>query len=157
MTQKLSREANSALSMWEFCLSSPFGSTLKFDSPLTEALGAARARGAAMKAALLADPKMLNTAAVADLLGMSDESVRQKRKRHEILALEFAKRDIRYRAWQIIEGRHLIPALPRLFALLGDDSWRLSRFLQQRHCKLDGERALDALRHGGLEGVLAAA
>jgi hypothetical protein len=37
--------------------------------------------GAEVKEALLADPEMLNTAAIADLLGMSEEGVRLKRKR----------------------------------------------------------------------------
>ncbi len=124
---------------------------------LTEALAAARGRGAAMKEALLADPDMLNTAAMAELLGMSEEGVRLKRKRHEILGIESAKRGIRYPAWQVLEGQQLLPALPRLFAMLGDDPWRLFRFLQQHHGELGGARALDSLRQGRIEGVLAAA
>jgi hypothetical protein len=127
------------------------------DSALTEALAAARARGAAVKEELLADPDMLNTAAIADLLGMSEEGVRLKRKRHEILGLESAKRGIRYPSWQVLEDRKLLPALPRIFAILGDDPWRLFRFLQQQHSELGGDRALDALRHGRVDGVLAAA
>jgi hypothetical protein len=126
-------------------------------SVLTEALAAARARGATAKEELLADPDMLNTAAIADLLGMSEEGVRLKRKRHEILGLESAKRGIRYPSWQVLEDRKLLPALPRIFAILGDDPWRLFRFLQQRHSELGGDRALDALRHGRVDGVLAAA
>jgi hypothetical protein len=106
---------------------------------------------------LLADPEMLNTAGIADLLGMSEEGVRLKRKCHEILGLESAKRGIRYPAWQVLEGRQLLPALPRLFAILGDDPWRLFRFLQQHRGELGGDRALDALRHGKVNGVLAAA
>ncbi len=127
------------------------------DGTLTEALAAARGRGTAVKEALLADPDMLNTAAMAELLGMSEEGVRLKRKRHEILGLESAKRGIRYPAWQVLEGRQLLPALPRLFAMLGDDPWRLFRFLQQHHSELGGARALDSLRQGRVEGVLAAA
>jgi hypothetical protein len=127
------------------------------DAALTEALAAARTRGAAVKEKLLANPDMLNTAAIADLLGMSEEGVRLKRKRHEILGLESAKRGIRYPAWQVLDGRQLLPALPRLFAMLGDDPWRLFRFLQQHHSELGGDRALDALRLGRVDGVLAAA
>ena len=127
------------------------------DAILTEALTAARTRGAAVKEKLLANPEMLNTAGIANLLGMSEEGVRLKRKRHEILGLESAKRGIRYPAWQVLEGRQLLPALPRLFAMLGDDSWRLFRFLQQHHSELGGDRALDALRLGRVDGVLAAA
>lgn len=124
---------------------------------MTEALGAARARGAVVKKELLADPEMLNTAGVAERLGMSEEGVRLKRKRHEILGLEFARRGIRYPGWQILPNRQLLPALPRLFAILGDDPWRLFRFLQQHHAELHGRRALEALQHGRIEAVLAAA
>jgi hypothetical protein len=127
------------------------------DDALTEALAAARTRGAAVERELLANPDMLNTAAMADLLGMSEEGVRLKRRRHEILGLESARRGIRYPAWQVLEGRQILPALPRLFAMLGDDPWRLFRFLQQHHSELGGDRALDALRRGRVDGVLAAA
>jgi hypothetical protein len=127
------------------------------EATLTGALAVARKRGTAVKEALLADPDMLNTAAIADLLGLSEEGVRLKRKRHEILGLESAKRGIRYPAWQVLEGRQVLPALPRLFAMLGDDPWRLFRFLQQHHNELGGARALDALRQGRIDGVLAAA
>jgi hypothetical protein len=127
------------------------------DAALTEALAMARMRGAEVKEELLADPDMLNTAAIADLLGMSEEGVRLKRKRHEILGLESAKRGIRYPAWQVLEGRQLLPALPRLFAMLGGDPWRLFRFLQQHHNEIGGDRALDALRLGRVDSVLAAA
>ena len=72
-------------------------------------------------------------------VGMSEEGARLKRKRHEILGLESAKRGIRYPAWQVLENRQLLPALPNLLAMLG------------------GDRALDALRHGKVDGVLAAA
>jgi hypothetical protein len=126
-------------------------------SVLTDALAAARARGAVVKEELLADPNMLNTAAIADLLGMSEEGVRLKRKRHEILGLESAKRGIRYPSWQVLEDGKLLPALPRIFAILGEDPWRLFRFLQQHHSELGGDRALDALRHGRVDSVLAAA
>lgn len=124
---------------------------------LREALGAAGARGAAVKESLLSDPDMLSTAGIADRLGMSEEGIRLKRKRREILGLEFAKRGIRYPAWQILGDRQLLPGLPRLFDVLGGDPWRLFRFLQQHHNELGGIRALDALRHGRVNVVLAAA
>jgi hypothetical protein len=135
----------------------PPASSHDSNAELAEALVAARTRGAAVKEALLAEPDMLSTTAIAKLLGMSEEGVRLKRKRHEILGLEFAKRGIRYPIWQILEGRQILPALPRLFAMLGDDPWRLFRFLQQHHSELGGASALDALRQGRTEGVLAAA
>lgn len=127
------------------------------NNALAEALGAARARGVVLKEELLTDPEMLNTAGMAERLGMSEEGVRLKRKRHEILGLEFARRGIRYPSWQVLPNRQLLPALPRLFAILGDDPWRVFRFLQQHHAELSGRRALEALQHGRIEAVLAAA
>jgi len=79
---------------------------------------------------------------------MSEEGIRLKWKRH---GLEFAKRGVRYPGWQVLPDRQLLPALPRLFAVLGDDPWRLFRFLQQRDGELGGERALEALRQGRIE------
>ncbi len=124
---------------------------------LSEAIDAARAQGDALKEELRADPDMLNTASMAERLGMSEEGVRLKRKRHEILGLEFANRGIRHPGWQVLPDRQLLPALPRLFALLGDDPWRLLRFLQQHHSELGGQRAFEALRRGRVEAVLAIA
>jgi hypothetical protein len=124
---------------------------------LEHALNEARARGAAFRDELLTDPEMLNTAELADRLDMSEEGIRLKRKRHEVLGLEFAKRGIRYPSWQVMEDRQLLPALPRLFAILGDDPWRVYRFLLQHHPEIGGERAVDALKRGRLDGVLAAA
>ena len=98
-------------------------------------------QGAAVKEALPAGPDMLNTAAIGDLRGMSEEGIRLKRKRRELLDLEFAKRDIRYAAWEMLEGRHLLRALPCLFALLSDNPWRLFCFVQQHHSELSGARA----------------
>ncbi len=124
---------------------------------LVRALDAAQARGDALKQDLLGDPDMLSTAEMAKRLGMSEEGVRLKRKRHEVLGLELAKRGIRYPAWQIIEHRQLLPALPRLFSILGDSPWTIYRFLLQHHPELNGARALDALRRGRIDGVIAAA
>jgi hypothetical protein len=127
------------------------------EAALTEALSAARYRGAAVKDAFVADPEMLSTSDLAARLGMSEEGVRLKRKRREILGVESAKRGIRYPAWQITEDRQLLPALPQLFAVLGEDPWRLFRFLQQHHAELGGQRGYEALRGGRIEAVLSAA
>jgi hypothetical protein len=127
------------------------------EQDLARALAAASARGDALKQDMLADPEMLSSAELARRLGMSQEGVRLKRKRHEVLGLELAKRGIRYPAWQVVEHQQLLPALPRLFEVLGDDPWTVYVFLLQHHPELDGARALDALRRGRIDRVIATA
>jgi hypothetical protein len=51
----------------------------------------------------------------------------------------------------------LLPELPRLFDLLGGDSWTVYRFLNQHHAELEGDIALSALQRGKVSQVLAAA
>ena len=136
---------------------SPVGAGIDSADALAVALDAARARGAAMKDEMLSDPDMLSTAGLAERLGMSEEGIRLKRRRHEVLGVEVAKRGIRYPAWQVLPGRQILPGLPRLFAVLGDDPWRLLRFLQQHHAELRGKRAFEALQQGRVEEVLATA
>ncbi len=127
------------------------------EQALDRALKDARGRGKAVKERLLGDPEMLSTADMAERLGMSEEGIRLKRKRHEVLGLEFARRGIRYPRWQLSENRQLLPALPRLFSILGDSPWTVYRFLLQHHPELGGARAVDALKRGRIDGVLAAA
>ncbi len=127
------------------------------EQTLERSLKAARVRGEAVKDQLLADPEMLSTTQMAERLGMSEEGIRLKRKRHEVLGLEIARRGIRYPSWQLLENRQLLRDLPRLFSILGDSPWALYRFLLQRHPELGGARAVDALKRGRLNGVLAAA
>jgi hypothetical protein len=124
---------------------------------LTQALDAAKARGRVFKREHLADPDMLSAADMARRLGMSEEGVRLKRKRHEVLGLELAKCGIRYPAWQILENQQLLPMLPRLFDILGDSPWTIYCFLLQHHAELGGDRALDALQRGRADRVIAAA
>jgi hypothetical protein len=124
---------------------------------LVRALNTAKSRGDALKQDLLADHDMLSTAEMARRLHMSEEGVRLKRKRHEVLGLELAKRGIRYPAWQVLEHHQLLPGLPRLFDILGGDPWTIYRILLQHHAELGGARALDALRQGRIDAVIAAA
>jgi hypothetical protein len=111
------------------------------------ALTAAHGHRAADKEELLAGPEMLNTADLADLLDMSEEDVQLKQKRQENSQPRIRQTRIWYPAGQVQGNRRLLAALPRLFAMLGNDPWRLFRFLQQRYGELGGDHTLDALRH----------
>jgi hypothetical protein len=51
----------------------------------------------------------------------------------------------------------LLPELPKLFDLLGADSWTVYGLLTQHHPELDGDTPLSALQRGKVNQVLAAA
>jgi hypothetical protein len=127
------------------------------ETRLADALAKARARGVALKQHLLEQPDMLGASEFAAILGVSAQDVRLKQKRHEVLAVELAPRAVRYPTWQVLPDQRLLPGLPKLFDILGDDPWRMLRFLQQQHGETRGLRAVDALRRGDLAGVMAAA
>ena len=124
---------------------------------LDAAMSDAMARGAQRAAAILAGPDMLSADAFAQLIGVSREAVRLKRRRHDALGLEGAKRGVRFPRWQVTDDGGLLPALPQLFTVLGGNSWTVYRFLIQHHPELDGASAVDALKAGRVAEVLAAA
>lgn len=124
---------------------------------LEAALQAARERGRLRAAEVLAGEEMLGADAFAELLGVSRVTVNAKRQRHEVLALDGARRGYRFPAWQLDQNGKPFAALPQLFERLGDSPWTVYRFLIQRHPELEGATALDALRRGRSEDVLEAA
>lgn len=124
---------------------------------LDAALAEARARGATRAAEILNGPDMLTADEFAAAIGASRETIHQKRKRREVLGLEGAKRGVRFPEWQVSADGGLLPGLPRLFQVLGDRPWAVYRFLLQHHPELDGKTALDALRAGRIDAVIATA
>ena len=124
---------------------------------LDEALIEARQRGAKRAADILRAPDMLSADQFATAIGATRETVHQKRRRGEVLGLEGAKRGVRFPAWQIGADGGLLAGLPRLIEALGKHPWAVHRFLLQHHPELDGASALEALRRGRVDDVLAAA
>jgi hypothetical protein len=124
------------------------------DDELEQALAAARARGRHRAAEILAGEEMLSADAFADLLGVSRVTVNAKRQKHEVLALEGARRGFRFPAWQLDENGRPFAVLPQIFDRLGESPWTVYRFLVQHHPELDGESALDALRRGRGDDVV---
>jgi hypothetical protein len=124
---------------------------------LKAALSEAFERGEHLAAKILRQPDMLTAADFAASLNLSRETVRQKTLRHEILALRGAKQGKRFPAWQVSSDGGLLPELPKLFKVLGGNAWAVYRFLLQHHPELDGETAVDAIKAGKVEEVLAAA
>jgi hypothetical protein len=129
------------------------GVTDEFDAALREA----RQRGAQRAAEILAAPEMLPAEGFAKMIDVSRRVVHLKRRRHEILGLEVAKRGVRFPEWQVTADGGLLPGLPRLFDRLGGNPWTVYRFLVQRHPELDGATAAAALKAGKVDKVLAAA
>jgi hypothetical protein len=127
------------------------------DDNLDAALSAARERGRQRAAEILAGDEMLGADAFAELLGVSRVTVNAKRQKHEVLALEGAKRGFRFPTWQVDEDGKPFAAIPRLFDQLGDSAWTVYRFLTQRHSALEGATGIEALRRGESEAVIEAA
>ena len=124
---------------------------------LDEALTEARQRGAKRAAEILQAPDMLSADQFAAAIGATRETVHQKRRRGEVLGLEGAKRGVRFPDWQIGADGRLLAGLPHLIESLGKHPWAVHRFLLQHHPELDGSSALEALRRGRVDEVLAAA
>lgn len=124
------------------------------EDDLDRALDAARERGRLRAAEVLSGEEMLSADEFAELLGVSRVTVNAKRQKHEVLALEGAKRGFRFPAWQVDENGKPFEVLPKLFELLGDSPWTVYRFLVQRHPELDGARAQDYLKRGRADQVV---
>ena len=133
------------------------GSELGGSEDLDAALAEARERGVSRAVEILSRPEMLSAADFAKFIGVSREAVRAKHQRSQLLGLKGAKRGLRFPKWQVTSDGGLLPELPRLFEILGGDSWTIYRFLTQHHPELEGNTALSALLRGKVEKVLAAA
>lgn len=125
-------------------------------------LEAARTRGRERTAEILDGPDMMSADAFAQVLGVSRQTVHNRRQKGEILGLRGARRDYRFPRWQMTEDGGLLPGLPRLLERCGGNAWQAYRFLISSHPELGhGElgqlRAVDALKAGRVEDVLAVA
>jgi hypothetical protein len=127
------------------------------EDELKEALAEAFDRGEHLATRILRQPEMLTAKAFAESLDLSRETVRKKVLKHEILALKGAKQGHRFPRWQVTSDGGLLPRLAELFDRLGGNAWTVYRFLLQHHPELDGKTALEALKVGKAEEVLAAA
>lgn len=74
-----------------------------------------------------------------------------------MLALKWAKRELRYPKWQVTSGGGLLRQLPRLCEILGGEFWTVQGFLTQDRPELEGDTALSALQGGKVAKVFAAA
>ena len=109
---------------------------------------AARERGRKLAAEILHGEDMLSGDAMARLLGTTRMTINTKRRNHQLLALEGAKRGFRFPQWQIGNDGKPFDALPALFDRLGGSPWAVYRFLVQHHAELGGLTGCEALAKG---------
>lgn len=127
------------------------------DMELQTELAAARQRGRVRVGEIMRSDEMLSAAQFAGLLHTTRMTVNAKRQKHEVLGLQGATRGFKYPRWQIDDTGRPFGVLPRLFEILGDDSWSVYRFLVQHHPELDGLTGREALSQGKVDEVIGAA
>ncbi|MCR5878522.1 hypothetical protein [Phenylobacterium sp. J367] len=123
-------------------------------------LGAAARRGTtghALEAAILTGADMLSGESFAQLAGFAPAELDRRRLGREVLAFDVGAGCIRAPMWQVGGDRSLLPALPALFDLLGDDPWQVYLFLTTPHPEFGWDAPLHTLRRGVTAPVLAAA
>ncbi len=126
----------------------PPGQKTSIFSTTDNALAEARGRGSIRVAEILARDDMLSSDQMARLLGTTRMTINTKRRKHQLLGLEGAKRGIRFPEWQIGEDGKPFDALPALFDRLGGSPWAVYRFLVQHHPELGGLTGREALAKG---------
>ncbi len=90
-------------------------------------------------------PDMLTSDQVAKQLGVSRETINQRRNEHSLLGLTNGTRNVRYPQWQLEPSVHVnLPAI--LSHLKGLDVWAVYLFFTQGNPLLDGRSPLESLR-----------
>lgn len=118
---------------------------------------AAVAAGAQARTDIFARGDSLNSQDLADRLGVSRETVNQRRRNGQLLALQHERRGFRYPAWQIEPG--VRDAMNAVLAELGKgaDCWSAYLFFTQPNPLLGGATPLQALKTRKSVQVLQAA
>lgn len=115
---------------------------------------AAVAAGAQARTEIIGRRDMLSSQALADRLGVSRETVNQRRLNRELIALQHEVRGFRYPAWQIEPP--VRAAMAEVLAACGADldPWASYLFFTQPEPLLRGKTPLQALRAGQRAAVL---
>lgn len=116
-----------------------------------------RMRGAIARRELLEqDGGVLNPSSVAELLGISRQSVGQRRAANRLLGIE-GPRGYVYPAWQF-EGADMVEGFVEILELLKhESSWTKLIFFLSHDQAIGGKRPIDLLRKGKLDPVRRAA
>ena len=101
-------------------------------------------------------PDMLTSDQAAKQLGVSRETINQRRKEHSLLGLTNGTRNVRYPQWQLEPSVHVnLPAILAHFK--GLDVWAVYLFFTQGNPLLDGRSPLESLRASEAARVIDAA
>lgn len=93
----------------------------------------------------------------ARLLGVTRQSVDNRRRAHRLIGLSLGRRGYAYPVWQFAEGG-LLPGLDAVLAALARFSpWMQAQFMVTGDVRLGGQTPLGALRAGQIDRVVRAA
>jgi hypothetical protein len=151
--QSTANEATFLLEAARLAVESGYGTS----DPAEREFHAARLRGLARVAELrkLAEP-CLDCGAVCELLGVSRETIRKKLERNQLLALPKGSEDRVFPALQFERGA-VIPGIAEVLDSLATDPFIALSFLLGKNESFGGITALEALKEGRVDEVLAEA
>ena len=99
----------------------------------------------------------LSASAVAELLGISRQTVNKRRQAGQLLALSLGRHGYAYPIWQFSDD-DVLPGVPATLEKLEDhDPWMQARFFLTANKRLDDARPIEKLRNGDVDAVLQAA
>ena len=99
----------------------------------------------------------LRAAQVARLLRVTKEEVVRRRKKHQLLAVQFADKSYAYPAWQFVR-KGVVQGLPQVLAAFQEpSSWAQLRFFVSVNRRLKSARPIDRLLKGDVKRVVRAA
>ena len=121
-------------------------------------LAKAKARGWQMRRDLLnSEGESLTAAQVEKILGVTRQTVDNRRKSRKLIAVSTGRHGYSYPSWQFEE--HVFSALEPVLSALPEfvADWAFMTFFLNGNAALGGRRPLDELRKGNVDAVLRAA
>jgi hypothetical protein len=100
---------------------------------------------------------LLSAEMAAKMIGISRQSINDKRNSGKIIGITFSGGKYKYPAFQFYKGR-VLPGLDNVLkALDTDDPWMKTIFMVTKNYLLDGKSPFDMLREGKIDAVVKAA
>jgi len=112
-----------------------------------EDLEEALPRGTASLARLLAEPWMLDLRSFAARADLTEDELKDRLARREVLAIGDPNGSPRFPEWQLAPDGRVPLAIGALFEILNGE-WAVYRFLAQHHNELGEQTGLEAILSG---------